>query len=690
MNAPIKVLAAVLALGAASLLRSASEPAAAAMPAGTQARDLALSAHGGQKCADCHDDFDATSGHPRKPVDCTSCHDDSAAKHPFHARIALSPPPKGGYSACAGCHGSHSIVAADAGAFPFAKGRQTAACGACHTAARDDFLKSAHGSAAAGAAGMPTCLSCHAKAIVPAAPGKADVAMKLRQAALCESCHIGSPGVAGRSLRGSGFIAAFSRSVHGAALHAGNAAAANCVDCHGAHEMNQAIAATARMGKLRAAETCGKCHAKEAAAFAQSVHASALLRGATDSPTCTDCHGEHDITSPKNPNSPVYSANLAREVCARCHASLPLTRKYGMAGDVFQTFSDSYHGLAQREGVLAVANCASCHGAHLIRASSDPASSINKANLARTCGQCHQGANARFAMGSVHANPESAAHREGGGPWLHWIATLYVALIVFVIGGMFVHNLLDFLRKVRRKLAIQKGVITEEYVAHRLYLRMTAHERVQHAALALTFTVLVVTGFMLHYPDAWWVVGVRRLSVRAFEWRGGVHRIAGAALIAIGVWHLAYLRFTAAGRSLFRDLLPRRSDLTDPWKVARYNLGLSPDKPRFGRFCYIEKAEYWAVMWGTLVMGFTGAVLWFDNVSMGILTKLGFDISRTIHFYEAVLATLAIIVWHFYWVIYNPDVYPMNLSWLTGRMSEKEILDEHPADLERLKKDRRE
>jgi len=196
---------------------------------------------------------------------------------------------------------------------------------------------------------------------------------------------------------------------------------------------------------------------------------------------------------------------------------------------------------------------------------------------------------------------------------------------------------------------------------------------------------LVVTGFMLHYPDSWWVAAVRDLSSRVFELRGLVHRIAGVVLIAAGCWHICYLAFTPAGRGLFRDLLPRKRDLTDPWGVLKYNLGMSPEKPKFERFCYIEKAEYWSLVWGTILMGLTGMVLWFDNTSMGLLTKLGFDISRTIHFYEAILATLAIIVWHFYFVIFNPDVYPMSLAWLTGRVSERDMLEEHPLELERLK-----
>ena len=258
-------------------------------------------------------------------------------------------------------------------------------------------------------------------------------------------------------------------------------------------------------------------------------------------------------------------------------------------------------------------------------------------------------------------------------------------MIVVVVGGMLLHNVLDFLKKIRRKLAIQKGLLQAEPIAHRLYLRMTAHERVQHATLMLSFTLLVVTGFMLRYPEAWWVVGIRNASSNAFEWRGLIHRIAGAVLLTSGIWHAGYLLLTKPGRSLLCDLRPRKRDFTDPLAVLKYNLGLAPAKPAFGRFNYIEKTEYWAMMWGSLLMGVTGMVLWFDNTSIGLFTKLGFDISRTIHFYEAILATLAIVVWHFYFVIFNPDVYPMNLAWLTGRMSEEEMAEEHPAELARLK-----
>jgi len=649
----------------------------------------AKSAHRSLDCIDCHEKFDGDSTPHRQPivaVDCVSCHEDTAKKHAFHPRLALTPMPAGNDTACPTCHGTHDIVAVKNATFAFKDGPQASSCGKCHQAAREHFSTSAHGRAfAAKEPNAPDCLTCHRQPIVAVAPAKPTLAQKLAQTKQCESCHVGKQDVAGHALRGVKFVSSFDQSVHGAALLGGKVESANCVDCHGAHEMNRAMVGSAKVNKLRVASTCATCHEKTAAEFAGSVHANALRKGNLDSAACTDCHGEHDIRKHTDPAAPVSAKNLAQQVCANCHASLRLTQKYGLPSQSFQTFADSYHGLAVRGGAVEVVNCASCHNSHAIKSQLDPSSTINPANVAKTCGQCHPGANTRFAIGKIHVSPETADGQDGNSPVLYFVASAYVLLIIAVVGGMFIHNALDFLKKIRRKLAVQKGLIGEEHVAHRLHLRMTAHERVQHGVLVLSFTALVVTGFMLRYPEAWWVVGIRNLSARAFEWRSWIHRIAGVVMLASGAWHCCYLAGTTAGRALFHDLRPRWRDVTDPWAVLKYNLGLAPTKPLFPRFSYIEKTEYWAMLWGTILMGATGVILWFDNTSIGLFTKLGFDVSRTVHFYEAILATLAIVVWHFYFVIFNPDVYPMNLAWLTGRMSESEMLEEHPLELERLK-----
>ncbi|MBK9990959.1 MAG: cytochrome c3 family protein [Verrucomicrobia bacterium] len=654
-----------------------------------QAR-LAKSVHGSLDCVDCHEGFDGESVPHKKlvtTVDCTSCHEDMAKKHVFHANLAGVAAKAMNDVACTVCHGTHETTKVRSADFSFAAKRQAESCGQCHEAARRQFFDSAHGMAlVAGAIDAPVCLTCHQKPITCKDPTVlATVELKRAQAELCQSCHVKKASVSGQAVRGMNFVSSFDQSVHGAALHAGKAESANCVDCHGAHEMNRAIVAGAKINKQNQPGTCAKCHEKVAMEFNSSVHAVALRKGNADSPVCTDCHGEHEIKAHTDSASPVFARNVAQQVCASCHASLRLTQKYGLSSNSFQTFADSYHGLAARGGSVEVVNCASCHDVHAIKSHLDPTSTVHKSNLVQTCGQCHPGANTRFTVGSVHVSPSAANAKDKNSLILRLVADFYVWMIVLVVGGMSVHNFLDLFKKVRRKLKVHRGLIEEEHVAHRLYIRMTLHERLQHAALVISFVLLVVTGFMLRYPEAWWVVAIRNLSSSAFELRGLVHRVAGVVILAAGVWHVSYLAFTKPGRSLLRDLLPAKRDFTDPFKVLKYNLGLAKTKPEFPRFCYIEKAEYWALVWGTILMGITGLVLWFDNTSMGLFTKLGFDISRTIHFYEAILATLAIIVWHFYFVLFNPDIYPMNLAWLTGHISEREMMEDHPLELKQLK-----
>jgi cytochrome b subunit of formate dehydrogenase len=477
------------------------------------------------------------------------------------------------------------------------------------------------------------------------------------------------------------FISSYEESVHGRAVARGDGRAPSCVDCHGAHDERFGFDAASFVNKRRVAEVCARCHEKEEHQFQLSVHGTALRRGNKDAPACTDCHGEHRILSPRDPSSPVAAANVSNRVCTPCHSSLRVTERWDLPRDRGQTFADSYHGLASRGGVVEVANCASCHGTHDIRPSSDPGSRIAAANLSRTCGAqgCHPGANARFGRGKVHV---AATVKEQ--PLLFWIGTIYIVLIVGVIGGMLLHNLLDFVRKSRRQMQIRRGEIPEPPAGKAVYVRMTFGERVQHMALMSSFILLVITGFMLRYPDAWWVAGIRRISSRAFELRSIIHRAAAVVMVTASLYHLAYIAFTSRGRQFIRDMWWRWRDLRDPITALRYNLGSSSERPKFDRFSYVEKAEYWALVWGTIVMVVTGFVMWFDNTFIGLLSKLGYDVSRAIHFYEAWLASLAILVWHIYFVVFNPDVYPMNMAWLKGTLSEREMEEEHPLELERI------
>lgn len=645
------------------------------------------SAHSSLLCTNCHKSFDPEElphVEPMPAVSCIgSCHADALKKHGFHKNILKS----GGFSSardvsCKGCHGAHYTEPISRPGARFQTANLTSGCGRCHESVRDKFMKSAHHEALSqNPKSAPTCLTCHLKDVVNVTAERDTAALKVAQEKMCLSCHLDDPDVKSRMASQVGFIAAYGNSVHGIELHLGNGKAANCVDCHGSHEMQHGYQPTSRVAKFHVPETCARCHADIATEFAGSIHATAVKKGNMDVPVCTDCHGEHNIMKHDNPKALVNPLNVSNKLCAACHTSLRLSERYGISSDRFSSFEDSYHGLAIRGGGVEVANCASCHGTHNIRASSDPTSTVHKSNLAVTCGKCHPGANQRFAVGSVHLIVNKSEE-----PILYWVGSIYVSMIVVVVGGMFLFNTFDFIKKSRVRYRVEHGLLPPEPSGYKTYLRMALSERIQHGAMALSFIVLVITGFMLKYPDAWWVVALRDLDPDIFELRNLVHRIAAVVMIAVCVYHVGYVAFTQRGRQLIKDLLLKRSDLMDAVKMAGYNLGIVKNKPELDRFSYIEKFEYWALIWGSIVMVVTGIILWFENTFIGLMTKLGWDVALAIHFYEAWLATLAIVVWHFYYVIFNPNVYPMSTAWFTGHLNEKEMLEEHPKELREIKR----
>jgi formate dehydrogenase gamma subunit len=219
------------------------------------------------------------------------------------------------------------------------------------------------------------------------------------------------------------------------------------------------------------------------------------------------------------------------------------------------------------------------------------------------------------------------------------------------------------------------------------YLRMTKNERIQHFLLLSSFITLVITGFALKYPEAFWVRwSIFIIGENAFIVRGVIHRIAAVVMVAASLYHLLYIIFTKRGRKFISDMWFYRTDFTEVTSSMLYLIGKSDEKPKLGRFSYIEKAEYWAVIWGTVVMGGTGMVLWFENFFLPIINVDGMNIATAIHWYEAILASLAILVWHFYFVFLNPDVTPMNKAWFTGYLTRHQMENEHPRELMELEK----
>ena len=455
----------------------------------------------------------------------------------------------------------------------------------------------------------------------------------------------------------------YGASVHGLALAKGRKDSATCSDCHDGHTILPPTAPESPLHFSRLAETCGACHDEVAKDVEESVHGKALAQGHREAPTCTDCHSEHKIQTLKS-SSPL---KISAEICSNCHASERLNTKYNLPPDRVKTFFESYHGLAAQYGSTLAANCASCHGVHKILPSSDPRSTVYKTNLVATCGKCHQGATENFVQSKVHLDVATASATDTVGTKInYWVRRIYLVLIVGTIGFMLTHNVLLFGKK----------LLARYRIANLTVLRMSLGQRMQHLVLAASFIVLAVTGFALKFPDSW--IGKLLGSNEVF--RRWSHRVAAVVLIVVGIYHLFYILFRKEGRQLVRDLLPGAKDAKDLAQNARYLTGVSEQKARIARFGYAEKMEYWAVIWGTIIMGATGLMIWFKMDVTRFLPRWAVDVALTIHYYEAILACLAIVVWHFYHVIFDPDVYPLNWACWSGKVSKHWQEEEHPLD----------
>jgi formate dehydrogenase gamma subunit len=455
----------------------------------------------------------------------------------------------------------------------------------------------------------------------------------------------------------------YGASVHALALARGHKDSATCSDCHDGHTILPPSSPESPLHFSRLAQTCGGCHDQAAKDVLESVHGKAVAAGHRDAPTCTDCHSEHKIVALKS-SSPL---KISAEVCSNCHASERMNTKYNLPPDRVKTFFESYHGLAAQYGSTLAANCASCHGVHKILPSTDPRSTIYSTNLAVTCGKCHPGATDNFAQSKVHVNITAASSGDGLGTKINWwVRKVYLVLIVGTIGFMLIHNSLLFARK----------VIARFRAADLTVLRMNASQRWQHFTLAASFIVLAVTGFALKFPDSWIAKGLGSNEM----FRRWIHRGAGIVLLLAGLYHIVYLMVKPDGRQLLKDLFPRKKDVSDLAKNAGYLAGLWKRKARIGRFGYTEKMEYWAVIWGTIIMGVTGLMIWFKMDVTRFLPRWAVDVALTIHYYEAVLACLAIVVWHLYHVIFDPDVYPLNWACWNGKVSTHWQQEEHPLE----------
>jgi len=615
------------------------------------------SAHSVLGCKDCHTSI-KDFPHPAKvaKVQCATCHEQEVKDFAKSAHAFL------GETACASCHGSvHELTTAEK--------LMPAKCNECHDQEIKDLAVSIHGQAAKnGDPDAPKCTSCHGPIHAVKAGTEAGSAIARRNLPdTCAKCHSDAGFLARHKIPVVHPVESYKQSVHGHAVAWGNENAASCSNCHGSHDIAPAREANSRVNHWKVVATCGQCHKEIARQFNESVHGVAVQAGVRDAPVCTYCHGEHLIVDPSSPTSPLSAAHVSADTCGRCHGDARFAQRYDMPADRVPSYADSYHGLALKGGKLTAANCASCHGVHDIRRSNDPRSTVNAANLPKTCGQCHKGVvEAKYTIGPIHVQTNAGPNH----PVVQWIRWTYWVLIPVTLGFMFLHNLMDLLSKlIRRRPRQESGEVV---------LRMNLWFRVAHWGIMASFPTLVVTGFALKYPESWWSKPLLLWEANVGV-RGGLHRTAAVVMIAATLYHFVHLAMKKRDRSFVWAMIPTMKDAYDMIDVFRYNLGLTKQEPKFAKFNYAEKMEYWAFMWGTVVMGLSGFLLWFNNFTLRHFPKWVTDAATAVHWYEALLATFSILLWHFYLVIFDPMVYPMDTAWLDGKMSADHLRHTRPA-----------
>jgi cytochrome b subunit of formate dehydrogenase len=241
-----------------------------------------------------------------------------------------------------------------------------------------------------------------------------------------------------------------------------------------------------------------------------------------------------------------------------------------------------------------------------------------------------------------------------------------------------------------------------------IFVRMNLAERWQHGLLVASFILLVVTGLPLMSGEA----GIIRFVAGrggAHALRGILHRAAAVVLISDLFWHALYTLFTERGRRNIREKLPRLKDVKDVFAVMGHNAGFSgflrrrglfrrfferhpywrfDRRPEFGRYSFVEKFEYWSLIWGSAVMILTGFFMWGPGLSLRLFPLRVHQVFVVIHGYEAILALLAIIIWHMYTVHLDPEVFPMSRVWLDGGITGADLRRFHPLEYRRVLEER--
>lgn len=593
---------------------------------------------------------------------------------------------------CVQCH-------PDAGDLPHAARLKPANCAACHSKSADEFLASAHADAQARQQPQaPNCASCHGTHDIRPKSDANSLTHPLKVIETCGSCHQQHTAAPGGPKDGKAWVQTYLDSVHGRAVReAGLVVAATCSDCHGHHDVRASRDPKSSVHRAAIPRTCGKCHVGIEKDFEGSVHAHAAEEAAAAAaaglsnglvrpkgsrrdmppPVCSDCHASHAITRAESPG---FVQDVIAE-CGTCHE------------DLYRTYRESYHGQVQRLGSPRAARCSSCHGAHNIRKASDPLSMLATGSIADTCARCHPEVRELSLAGRanfVRYAPHADYHDRQNHPILYYVWLYFMVLmsVTFTFWGL--HSVAWFARGAI--LRARQGPAPRHHRGA-FIKRFSAWHRVTHALVIISFMGLTLTGLPLKFSDQEWARPLMAL-VGGPETAGGLHRVFAVLVLLYLAMHFIHIIKTFAdGNTPFmvklfgpHSMLPMRRDWDQFVQMTRWFFGYG-EKPRFDRWTYWEKFDYWADMVGTFIIGGSGLLLWFPAFFSEYFSGYWFNVATVIHGYEALLAVGFIFSIHFFNAHLRWEKFPVDDVIFTGRVPEAEFAEERAEQYARMQQE---
>jgi len=551
-------------------------------------------------------------------------------------------------------------------------------CAICHPEEVEQHSTGIHGTLVAeGNPEAPDCLNCHSAHATQDDLWPTSPTFARNVPDLCARCHREGEAAARRieqeGYRGPPIVNSYVMSIHGKGLiESGLVVTATCPDCHTAHRELPPHDPRSSVNRDNIAATCGSCHHGIEEEYTVSIHWAGRQDFDRDDerelPTCEDCHTSHTISRTDRSDFRL----MMMDQCGRCHT------------DESETFFDTFHGKVSRLGDAAAAKCYDCHGTHNIHPIDDARSTLSRRNIIGTCSQCHPAANRRFTGYLTHATH----HDPKKYPFLFWSFWGMTALLVGTLGFASVHTLAWLWRLWRSPQDWKLTAVAAREAT--MVRRFSVFERSLHLVMLLSFFTLALTGMALKFSYMPWAQKFAAF-LGGFSTTGVLHRLGAITLITVFLIHLrdAFRRKRASGQSWSQfisssgSLAFTKTDLKEFVASVKWFLGFG-SRPRYGRYTYWEKFDYFAVFWGMFIIGSTGLILWFPEFFTLILPGWTVNVATILHSDEALLAVGFIFTVHFFNTHFRLDKFPMDPVIFTGRVPLEELKRDKPREYEEL------